>query len=98
MGSLTKRHLPTPARPPTLPPRQLEDRPMKALLIALMVAASALAPSSALANEADIRATYKDFAAAQNARDLHKIGALLLDWPRFLWVSDGRSVWGREAT
>src|SRR4051812_15587760 len=70
---------------------------MKALLTALMLAASLLAPSAALANEADIRATYKDFAATQNARDLHKLGALLPAPPRFLWVSDGGSVGGGEA-
>ena len=71
---------------------------MKWLLTALTVVGISLASTGARADEADIRATYKDFAAAQNARDLHKIGALLLDSPRFLWVSDGQSVWGREAT
>jgi ketosteroid isomerase-like protein len=76
----------------------LEDDLMKWLLTALTVVGISLASTGARADEADIRATYKDFAAAQNARDLHKIGALLLDSPRFLWVSDGQSVWGREAT
>jgi len=75
----------------------LEDDLMKWLLTALTVVGISLAPTGARADEADIRATYNDFAAAQNARDLHKIGALLLDSPRFLWVSDGQSVWGREA-
>src|SRR4051812_27185589 len=71
---------------------------MKWLLTALTVVGISLASTGARADEADIRATYKDFAAAQNARDLHKIGALLIDSPRFLWVSDGVSVWGPEAT
>ena len=42
--------------------------------------------------------TYLGFAAAQNARDLERVGAFFVDGPQFLWVSDGRSVWGREAT
>src|SRR5207253_962736 len=45
----------------------------------------------------EVRATYERFVAAQNARDLDGVRALLLDSPQFLWVSDGRSVWGREA-
>ena len=46
----------------------------------------------------DVRATYERFAAAQNAHDLSRVREVLLDSPRFLWVSDGHSVWGREAT
>ena len=53
---------------------------MKWLLTALTVVGISLASTGARADEADIRATYKDFAAAQNARDLHKIGALLLEF------------------
>lgn len=48
--------------------------------------------------EAEIHATYLAFVDAQNARDLERIGAFFIDGPEFLWVSDGRSVWGREAT
>src|SRR5829696_218338 len=73
--------------------------PMKALLTALALLASALTPVGARgSNEADIRATYEAFAAAQNARDLDRVRAPLIDSPRFLWVSDGMSVWGLEAT
>ena len=72
---------------------------MKALLTALTLLATALTPLGARAsNEPDIRATYEAFAAAQNARDLDRVGALLINSPRFLWVSDGVSVWGPEAT
>jgi ketosteroid isomerase-like protein len=72
---------------------------MKALLTTLALLATALTPLGARgSNEADIRATYGAFAAAQNARDLHRVRALLIDSPRFLWVSDGVSVWGPEAT
>jgi ketosteroid isomerase-like protein len=45
----------------------------------------------------DVLATYARFAEAQNARDLTRVKALLLDSPDFLWVSDGKSVWGRDA-
>lgn len=38
---------------------------------------------------------YRRFAAAQNARDLQSVSSLLLDSPRFLWVSDGKTFWGR---
>ncbi len=41
-------------------------------------------------------ATYLRFAKAQNDHDLTGVGAELLDSPQFLWVSDGKSFWGRE--
>ena len=41
---------------------------------------------------------YQAFAAAQNARDTARIGTFFIDGPDFLWVSDGQSFWGREAT
>jgi ketosteroid isomerase-like protein len=53
----------------------------------------------ALAKPADeARALYLRFVAAQNARDLDGVRVVLLDSPAFLWVSDGRTVWGREPT
>ena len=45
-----------------------------------------------------MRALYQRFAAAQNARDAKAIAAQLLQPPAFLWVSDGKSIWGSEAT
>ncbi len=45
----------------------------------------------------DVMALYGRFAAAQNVRDLEAVKAQLLDSPDFLWVSDGKSVWGRDA-
>jgi ketosteroid isomerase-like protein len=45
----------------------------------------------------DVLALYGRFADAQNARDLVRVKAVLLDSPDFLWVSDGKSVWGRDA-
>ena len=45
----------------------------------------------------DVLATYDQFVTAQNARDLARVKAVLLDTPDFLWVSDGKSIWGRDA-
>jgi ketosteroid isomerase-like protein len=76
---------------------------MKAAFFAVALAAAHLAglalTGSARADWSDeVRATYLAFAAAQNARDLKTVRSLLLDSPQFLWVSDGRSVWGPDAT
>lgn len=40
--------------------------------------------------------TCQAFAKAQNARDIAGVRASLSDRPDFLWVSDGKSYWGRE--
>ena len=48
--------------------------------------------------DSEVRALYQRFAAAQNARDAKAISAQLLHSPSFLWVSDGKSIWGSEAT
>jgi uncharacterized protein (TIGR02246 family) len=44
----------------------------------------------------EVLALYGRFAAAQNARDLAAVRALMIDSPDFLWVSDGKSVWGPD--
>lgn len=44
----------------------------------------------------DVLAVYSQFAAAQNTRDVDQIGTFFIDGPEFLWVSDGRSYWGRN--
>jgi ketosteroid isomerase-like protein len=65
-----------------------------------IIASLALLPVSTTARAGtpeDIRATYEAFAAAQNRHDLAAVKRLLLDSPRFLWVSDGQSYWGPEA-
>lgn len=64
------------------------------LLLAIGMFAAAPAKSD---TRSDILATYGQFAAAQNARDLARIKEVLLDSADFLWVSDGKSVWGRDA-
>jgi hypothetical protein len=69
---------------------------MKTLIaaLALFIGFGAASSASAGASAEAARATYLRFAAAQNARDLDAIGALFIDGPRFLWVSDGMSFWG----
>jgi hypothetical protein len=67
-------------------------------LVAVLLIIGAI-PSDARADTAsELKALYRSFAAAQNGRDLETVKSLLIDSPRFLWVSDGRSIWGREAT
>lgn len=69
---------------------------MKTILAAIL--SLGLSVSAAFAGTADeIRATYLRFAEAQNAHDPERIGAFFTDGPEFLWVSDGKSFWGREA-
>jgi hypothetical protein len=46
----------------------------------------------------DILQLYKRFVDAQNAHDITAVRGLLSDSPDFLWVSDGRPVWGADAT
>jgi uncharacterized protein (TIGR02246 family) len=45
----------------------------------------------------DIRDLYAAFVSAQNDRDIAAVRPLLSESPDFLWISDGRPVWGREA-
>jgi len=71
---------------------------MKNVLASLSIALSLGAATTAAADTAsEVRAVYDEFRAAQNARDLAKVKALLLDSPQFLWVSDGKSFWGPDA-
>ena len=68
---------------------------MLALLLALFAATAVQAAPSSV--EREVRAAYLRFAEAQNARDMDRIGANFIDGPDFLWVSDGKSFWGRDA-
>jgi len=52
----------------------------------------------AAGNADEVRALYSRFYTAQNARNLDEVKAQFLDSPDFLWVSDGKSFWSREAT
>lgn len=46
--------------------------------------------------EDEVRAVFDRFVAAQNAHDLGKVGELLWDSPRFLWITRGAAIWGRQ--
>src|SRR6266403_25161 len=71
---------------------------MKPSFVVLALFVAVLGGTAAKAGPSDeARTVYRQFAAAQNMRDLETVGALLLDSPNFLWVSDGKSIWGRDA-
>ncbi len=69
----------------------------RTISFAALIGSLLLAPVAKADTQDEVIATYKNFAAAQNARDLGRVKELLLDSPTFLWVSDGKSVWGRDA-
>jgi uncharacterized protein (TIGR02246 family) len=72
---------------------------LKTKIIVLALAVTVLFAGSAVAEPTDeVRALYEQFVVAQNARDLDRVSALFLSSPQFLWVSDGMSIWGRDAT
>ncbi|MEK0083999.1 nuclear transport factor 2 family protein [Benzoatithermus flavus] len=64
---------------------------------ALMLAATTPVPAARAGASEEVRTLYGRFLAAQNARDLARVRSLLLDSPKFLWVSDGMAVWGPDA-
>jgi ketosteroid isomerase-like protein len=69
-----------------------------AIVVIALFAAVLGGGTAAKADPSDeARAIYRQFAVAQNMRDLEMVGALLLDSPNFLWVSDGKSIWGHDA-
>jgi ketosteroid isomerase-like protein len=71
---------------------------MKCSIFAVSLAASLLTlPAAHADNSEDVTALYSQFVEAQNERDLTKVEDFLLDTPKFLWVSDGMSIWGRKA-
>ena len=66
----------------------------KHLTLALGIALA----SPALADpRQEVRDLYTAFVSAQNQHDIDAVRPLLSDRPEFLWISDGRPVWGREA-
>ena len=71
---------------------------MRRIVSSLIALAAVWAMAPAHAGPVDeARALYRAFAAAQNRRDLGEVRELLLDSPQFLWVSDGKSIWGPDA-
>ena len=69
---------------------------MRVMFMAIALLAG-LAGRAAAGPAEEARRLYADFVAAQNANDLAGVRGLLLDSPRFLWVTNGLSVWGPDA-
>jgi len=80
----------------------IRDHGKRTIVAFVLFAASMLAgalPAEAADDPASAsRLVYQRFVAAQNTGDLAAVEAILLDSPNFLWVSDGMSIWGRDAT
>src|SRR3954449_12915439 len=71
---------------------------MKTVLAGVaLIAAAIMSPEVGAAPADEVRTVYGRFLAAQNARDLQQVRSVLWDSPKFLWVSDGMSVWGPDA-
>lgn len=68
---------------------------MKRSAIALTLSLS-LAGQAFADTEQDVRDLYSGFAAAQNAHDTDAIRSFLSESPDFLWISDGKPLWGRD--
>lgn len=67
-------------------------------LLSVLLLALGLAAGRAEAGPAEeARRLYAEFVEAQNAHDFERLRGLLLPSERFLWVTNGLSVWGPEA-
>jgi uncharacterized protein (TIGR02246 family) len=65
-------------------------------LVAMISLACAVGGAQA-STEDEVRAAFDRFVQVQNAHDPKALEALLADSPRFLWITRGTAVWGREA-
>src|SRR3712207_1823356 len=64
----------------------------------MLGALCSFAAAPAIAGPAEeARALYAEFVTAQNAHDLAGVRRTFLDSPRFLWVTNGLTVWGADA-
>ena len=71
---------------------------MRTIMAGLTFTLAAMTSPQVRATPADeVRAVYARFLAAQNERDLPQVRSALWNSPKFLWVSDGISVWGADA-
>jgi ketosteroid isomerase-like protein len=66
-------------------------------IVATAVLALALTGAAHADPAGEARALYDRFVAAENANDFDAVRSVLLDSPQFLWVTNGLSIWGREA-
>jgi uncharacterized protein (TIGR02246 family) len=67
------------------------------LRIAIIVILLTVGGLARAGTEDEIKALFAKFVAAQNAHDLKAVGELLQDSPRFLWITRGTPIWGRDA-
>jgi hypothetical protein len=70
---------------------------MKTIVGTLAVLLSLSAGQAFAGNEEELKATFDQFIAAQNAHDIAAVREVLLDSPNFLWITRGSPIWGREA-
>jgi len=68
---------------------------MRSIIAAIFMAIAA-APAAWAGPTDEAKALYERFVVAQNASDFRALETVLLDSPRFLWVTNGLSVWGRD--
>ncbi len=67
------------------------------VFLALLLLVLSVAPAAWAGPEDEIRTLFDRFVAAQNAHDLSAVRGLLWDSARFLRVTRGTPIWGREA-
>lgn len=71
---------------------------IKKLAAAALMAFSLSHPARAeTQTESEVKALYERFVSAQNQRDLTRVRDALWDSPGFVWISDGKPFWGRDA-
>lgn len=74
---------------------------MRRTLLGLLLLLGLAAPPASRAQAPpaeEARRLYARFVAAQNAHDFDAVRATLFDSPHFLWVTNGLSLWGPDAT
>jgi uncharacterized protein (TIGR02246 family) len=67
------------------------------VILAVVLATGQPAPGDSSVIEGDIQDLYDRFVTAQNNRDLDAVRQVLSSRDDFLWISDGKPFWGREA-
>jgi ketosteroid isomerase-like protein len=74
--------------------KKTERRSALALGLTTLLASTG---SSEAALQDDVRATFEQFVAAQNAHDAAAVETMLWNSPDFLWITRGSAIWGRAA-
>jgi hypothetical protein len=77
--------------------RSMRYPSVRAVLLLVIVTVASGGPASAAANEAEARAFFTKFVAAQNAHNADDVKAMLWNSPGMLWFSRGVETRGRDA-